>query len=71
MDYPFLKPNSIANFQTIPYESVTGIAVKEDRRQNIYEQRNLWRRESKNFLASERVARFINALGVHREHVEK
>ena len=35
MDYSFLKPNSIANFQTIPDESVTGIAVKEDRRQNI------------------------------------
>ena len=34
MDCSFLKPNSIANFQTIPYESVTGIAVKEDRRQN-------------------------------------
>ena len=29
MDYSFLKPNSIANFQ-----SVTGIAVKEDRHQN-------------------------------------
>ena len=35
MDYSVLKPNSIANFQTIPDESVTGTAVKEDRRQNI------------------------------------
>ena len=35
MDYSSLKPNSIANFQTIPDEPVTGIAVKEDRRQNI------------------------------------
>ena len=35
MDYSFLKPNSIANFQTIPDESVTGIAVKEDRHHNI------------------------------------
>ena len=35
MNCSFLKPNSIANFQTIPDESVTGIAVKEDRHQNI------------------------------------
>ena len=35
MDCSFLNPNSIANFQTIPDESVTGIAVKEDRHQNI------------------------------------
>ena len=35
MDCSFLKPNSIANFQTIPDESVTGVAVKEDRHRNI------------------------------------
>ena len=35
MDYSFLKPNSIADSQTIPDESVTCIAVKEDRHQNI------------------------------------
>ena len=34
MDYCFLKPNSFANFQTIADESVTCIAVKEDRHQN-------------------------------------
>ena len=35
MDLNFLKPNSTANSQTIPEESVTCIAVKEDRHQNI------------------------------------
>ena len=35
MDYWFLKPNSTANSQTIPDESVTCIAVKEDRHLNI------------------------------------
>ena len=35
MDCYFLKPNSIANSQTIADESVTCIAVKEDRHQNI------------------------------------
>ena len=35
MDYSSLMPNSIANFQTIPDEPVTGIAVKENRRQNM------------------------------------
>ena len=35
MDHYFLKPVSTASSQTIPEESVTCIAVKEDRHQNI------------------------------------
>ena len=35
MDNYFLKPNFTANSQTIPDESVTCIAAKEDRHQNI------------------------------------
>ena len=35
VDHCFLKPNSKVNSQTIPDESVTCIAVKEDRHQNI------------------------------------
>ena len=35
VDYGFLKPNSTASSQTIPDVSVTCIAVKDDRRQNI------------------------------------
>ena len=37
-DY-FLQPNSVANSQTIPDESVTCIAVKEDKHQNIMSKR--------------------------------
>ena len=35
MDYYFLMPNATVNSQTIPDESVTCIAVREDRHQNI------------------------------------
>ena len=35
VDHLFLKPKSTANSQTIPDESVTRIAVKEDKHQNI------------------------------------
>ena len=35
MDHYFLKPNSSASSQTIPEESVTCIAVKEDRHLNV------------------------------------
>ena len=35
MDLNFLKPNSTANSQTIPDESVTWIVVKEDRHLNV------------------------------------
>ena len=35
MDYYFLKPDSTANSQTIPDESMTCIAFKEDRYQKI------------------------------------
>ena len=53
MDNYFFKPNSTASSQTKPDESVTCIAVKEDRLLKGIEEP--W--------ASERVARFINTLG--------
>ena len=62
MDYYFLKPNSTANSQTIPDESVTCIAVKEDRHQNIMSS-GVLKKGIEELWASERVARFINSLG--------
>ena len=62
MDYYFLKPNSTANSQTIPDESVPCIAVKEDRQQNIMNSVVL-KKGIEDFLASDRVARFINSSG--------
>ena len=62
MDYYFLKPNSTANSQTIPDESVTCIAVKEDTHQNIKSSVVL-KKGIEEPWASERVARFINSLG--------
>ena len=65
MDSCFLKPNFTANSQTIPDESVTGIAVKEDRHQNIMSSVVL-KKGMEEPWASERVAGFINSLG-HKE----
>ena len=65
MDYYFLKPNSAASSQTIPAESVTCIAVKEDRHQNIMSSVVL-KKGIEEPWASERVARFINSL-VYKE----
>ena len=62
MNCDFLEPNSIANSQTIPDESVTCIAVNEDRHQNIMRGVAL-KRGIEEPSASERVARFINSLG--------
>ena len=62
MDYHFLEPNSTANSQTIPDESVTCIAVKEARHQNIMSSVAFKKGIEKPW-ASERVARFINSLG--------
>ena len=61
MDYYFLKPNSTSNSQTIPDESVTCIAVKEDRHQNMMSSVFL-KKCIEEPLACERVARFINSL---------
>ena len=69
MDSSFLKPYSTSNSQTIPDESVTCIAVKEDRHQNMMcsvvlkkgvEER--WASES---------AKIHQLVGVQRNHVEK
>ena len=60
MDHYFLKPNSTVNSQTIPDESVTCIAVKEDRHQNIVRSVVL-KKGIEEPWASERVARFINS----------
>ena len=62
MDSHFLKPTSTASSQTIPEESVTCIAVKEDRHQNIMSSVVL-KKGIEQPWASERVARFINSLG--------
>ena len=62
MDSYFLKPNSTANSQTIRDESVTGIAVKEDRHQNIMSSVVL-KKGMEEPWASERVAGFLNSLG--------
>ena len=62
MDYYFLKPNSTASSQTIPDESVTCIAVKEDRHHNIMSSVVL-KKGTEAPWASKRVARFINSLG--------
>ena len=65
MDYHFLKPNSSVNSQTIPDESVTSIAVMEDRHQNTMSSVVL-KKGIEEPWASERVARFVNSLG-HKE----
>ena len=62
MDYHVLKPNSTANSQTIPDESVTRIAVKQDRHQKIMSSVVLKKRIAE-LWPSERVARFTNSLG--------
>ena len=59
MNYYFLKPNFTANSQTIPEESVTCIAVKENRHQNIISS-VVQKKGIEEPLANERVARFIN-----------
>ena len=61
MDRHFLKPNSTANSQTISNESVTCIAVKEDRHQNIMNSLVL-KQGIEEPSASERVARFSDSL---------
>ena len=62
MDYGFVKPTSAANSLAIPVESVTCIAVKEDRQQNMRSSVVL-----KNGIeepwARKRVARYINSSG--------
>ena len=62
MDYIFLKPNYAANSQTIPDESATCIAVKEDGHQNIMSGAALDKGVEEPW-ASERVARFTNSSG--------
>ena len=62
MDYNFLKPNSTSSSQTIPEESVTCIAMKEDRHQNIMSTIVL-KKGFEEPWASKRVARLINSLG--------
>ena len=62
VDYYFLKPNSTASPQTMPDESLTCIAVKEDRHQNSMST-VVVKKGVEEPLASERVARFIDSLG--------
>ena len=61
----FLKPNFTANSQTISDESVTCIAVKEDRHQNFMSNVVLKKGIEERW-ASDRVARFINTFGTQR-----
>ena len=61
MDDDFLKPISAANSQTIPDESVTCMAVKEDRHQIIMSSMVLKKGIEKP--GRVRVATFINSLG--------
>ena len=63
MDDFFLKPDSTANSQTIPNDFLTCIAVKEDRHQNIMSSTDL-KKGIEEPQESERVARFINSLGL-------
>ena len=58
MEFDFLESHSTANSQTIPDESVTCIAVKEDRHWNIMSSVALENGTEEPW-ASERVARFI------------
>ena len=68
---PRVKQKETASSQTIPDESVTCIAVKEDRHQNIMSSVVLKKGMGEPW-ASERVARFINSLGYKEtDHVEK
>ena len=62
MDYCVLESKSAANSQTIPDESVTCIAVKEHRHQNLMSSVVLKKGIGEPW-ASERVARFINSSG--------
>ena len=41
MDYFFMKMEAAPNVQAIPEESITCVAVKEDRHQNVNEQRGV------------------------------
>ena len=61
LDHYFLTPNSVAKSETTPDESVTCIAVKEERHQNIICSVILKKRIDEPW-ASGRVARFINSL---------
>ena len=63
VDYYFLKPNSTANSQTIPDESVT-IAVNEDKEHHEQRGSEEWNQRTL-------VARFKQLVRVQRNHVEK
>ena len=66
LHYDFLKQYSTANSQTIPDESVTCIAVKEDRHQNIMSSVVLRRRIEEPWASQK------NQLSkIQRNHVEK
>ena len=69
MDYYFLKPNSTANSSTIPDESATCMAVKEDRQENIMS-RVVLNKGIEEPWASES-GKIDQLVGVQRNHVEK
>ena len=65
----FFKPNSTANFQTIPDESVTCIAVKEDRLQIIMS-RVFFEGGNRRTLGKRESGKIHQLVGVQRDHVE-
>ena len=63
MDYNIMKMNSVVNAQTISEESVTCIAVKEDRRQKLMSSVALKKGVEEPWMIIERVVTFIALLG--------
>ena len=67
MDYFFMKNGATPNAQSIPEESVTCVAVKEDRHQNIMSSVALKKGVEEPWVV-ERVAKFIDLLGYRESH---
>ena len=62
MDYNFMKRKSVPKAQTVSEESITCIAVKEDRHQNIMSSVAMKKGVEEHWTI-ERVAKFIDLLG--------
>ena len=66
MDYHIVEMKSVPNAQTVSEESMTCIAVKEDRHQNIMSSVEMKKKGVEELWTIERVAKCIDLLG-HRE----
>ena len=70
MDHYFLKPNSTVNSETVSDESVTCIAVKEDRHQNIMSSVVIEER-SRRALGKRESDKVYQCIGIQRNHIQQ